>query len=128
MRTSIGKTFDFEASHQLPNDPKYGKCRNLHGHRYELTVEIEGNITKDGWIIDFAELKSIVHKCVINKCDHKHMNTFWEIPTAENMARTFFDEISQELESRFSERRGDIRLKKIVLHETARSYAIVEGK
>ena len=44
MKIKIGKHFTFDASHQLPCNPIYGKCQSLHGHTYHLTVEVEGEI------------------------------------------------------------------------------------
>ena len=35
----IRRRFAFEAAHRLPKHP--GKCRDLHGHSYELVVTVE---------------------------------------------------------------------------------------
>jgi len=49
----IAKHFEFEAAHQLPKGKIYGACQNLHGHSYKLIIEIEGDISKAGWVINF---------------------------------------------------------------------------
>jgi 6-pyruvoyltetrahydropterin/6-carboxytetrahydropterin synthase len=36
------------------------ECEPLHGHNYALTVEIEGDLTPDSWIMDFTEAKAVV--------------------------------------------------------------------
>ena len=119
IKTTIGKSFDFEASHQLPDKECYGKCRNLHGHRYELFVEVTGPVDEEyGWICNFSEVKSIVESEIIQKLDHQHLNNILPtIPTAENIAAWIFKTLDQALEKK------TYKLNKLKLYETARSYA-----
>ncbi|NLL72986.1 MAG: 6-carboxytetrahydropterin synthase QueD [Clostridiales bacterium] len=117
MRCKVGRHFEFEASHSLPEEGIYGKCSNLHGHRYELEVEVEGQIQKEGWVCNFTEIKQIVNDAIIEKFDHAHLNDFFEIPTVENMARYIFDELSKL----FGE--NEYELSKIRLYETSKCYA-----
>src|SRR5215207_1459764 len=42
-----------------------GGCEPLHGHNYQLTVEVEGDLTADSWVIDFSLLKRIARE----RCD-----------------------------------------------------------
>jgi 6-pyruvoyltetrahydropterin/6-carboxytetrahydropterin synthase len=39
-----------------------GACEPLHGHNYQLTVEVEGKLTPDSWVIDFSLLKRIARE------------------------------------------------------------------
>lgn len=39
-----------------------GACEPLHGHNYRLTVEVEGDLTDDSWVIDFSLLKRLVRE------------------------------------------------------------------
>jgi 6-pyruvoyltetrahydropterin/6-carboxytetrahydropterin synthase len=39
-----------------------GQCEPLHGHNYRATVEVEGNLTADAWVIDFSLLKRIARE------------------------------------------------------------------
>lgn len=70
----LTKEFGFEASHALDHYP--GGCRNLHGHSYKLIVTVKGRINpvathyQDAIVMDFKELKSIVHAEVIAHMDH----------------------------------------------------------
>lgn len=68
----IAKEFCFDASHMLDNHN--GKCQNLHGHTYRLLVEIEGPLiahgSKNGMVIDFSQLKSLVKTHLICHLDH----------------------------------------------------------
>lgn len=88
------------AAHQLhcdslspsENNALFGKCANLHGHNYEISVVIEGDVDPlTGLVMNFDELKSIIHTHVIRKIDHKNLNAdvdeFKSLnPTAEHIA------------------------------------------
>jgi 6-pyruvoyltetrahydropterin/6-carboxytetrahydropterin synthase len=116
LKTKIGKHFDFESAHQLKGSI-YGKCQNLHGHRYHLVVEVEGEVDQFGWVCDFAEIEDIVKKMVVDKFDHKNLNDFFELSTAENIAKFVFEALDGELKTK------PYRLSKVLLYETADSYA-----
>lgn len=53
--------------HRLPFHK--GLCKNIHGHSYRMSVEITGDLDKNGMIIDFFDLNKIV-KPIIEKYDH----------------------------------------------------------
>ena len=53
----------FDAAHKLENYD--GPCSNLHGHRWDVEVEIEVDSLVKDMVIDFKEIKKI-----INKLDH----------------------------------------------------------
>lgn len=46
----------FSAAHMATFD---GRCEPLHGHNYQLAVEVEGALTDDSWVMDFGLLKRI---------------------------------------------------------------------
>ena len=52
----IGKHFEFEAAHSLPNEDIYGVCKNIHGHTYKLIIEIEGTVNNKGWLINCKDI------------------------------------------------------------------------
>jgi 6-pyruvoyltetrahydropterin/6-carboxytetrahydropterin synthase len=60
-------TLRFAAAHFATGG---GACERLHGHNYDVTVEIEGELTDDGWVIDFAVLKSLTRELCL-ELDHK---------------------------------------------------------
>lgn len=95
MEICIGRHFEFEACHQLPEAPQYGKCSNLHGHRYELEVVVKGEVNREGWICDFSEVKGIVNEAIINLFDHADLNVYFEIPTAENILQFIYTKLSE---------------------------------
>ena len=69
---SIIKEFRFEAAHLL--DGHDGKCNNLHGHGYILLLEISQvlhqNGAKEGMVIDFGDVKTMIDTYLIQDLDH----------------------------------------------------------
>jgi 6-pyruvoyltetrahydropterin/6-carboxytetrahydropterin synthase len=82
--TSVSRRFSFEAAHQLPWHP--GKCASLHGHSYRLEITVTSDLTADGIVIDFSDLKASVTKHVLSDYDHAFLNDFLPNPTAELIA------------------------------------------
>lgn len=39
-----------------------GQCEPLHGHNYQLGVEVEGDLTEDSWVVDFSLLKRVARE------------------------------------------------------------------
>ena len=70
----ITKQFNFETGHALYGYD--GKCRNVHGHSYKLSVTVIGRPITDtthvklGMVIDFGDLKKIVKEEIVDKFDH----------------------------------------------------------
>lgn len=136
MYTLISEA-SFDSAHFLAQYE--GKCRNIHGHRWIVKVEIFGeklqeNGSKREMLIDFGELKSELKK-LVDFYDHSliiEKNTMREItlnalkedgfriievefrPTAENFAKNFYDYF---IEKGFS-------VKSISVYETPNNCAI----
>lgn len=74
MKLRVSKIFDFETAHALWGYD--GKCANIHGHSYVLTVTITGDMIQDsnhpkyGMIIDFGDIKDVVKKEIVEVYDH----------------------------------------------------------
>ena len=70
----ISKEFNFDMAHALLGYD--GLCRNIHGHSYTLTVTIKGEPVQDssspknGMLIDFKDLKTIIRQAIIDEFDH----------------------------------------------------------
>lgn len=90
----VTKEFTFETGHALYGYD--GKCRNVHGHSYKLSVTVIGTPIEDkdhvklGMVIDFGDLKRIVKEEVVDPFDHA---------TVFN-AQSPHTELAQELQSR----------------------------
>jgi 6-pyruvoyltetrahydropterin/6-carboxytetrahydropterin synthase len=67
---TITREFHFEMGHTLQDHP--GKCKRLHGHSYRLEVSAESLLDDRGMVMDFADLKSVVGRC-IGELDHMFM-------------------------------------------------------
>lgn len=92
-RWTLRKTVEIDAAHYLPEHP--GKCANLHGHRWKISVDVEVDELDDkGMVIDFGEVSSLVRKL-----DHNCLNDLgWDFsPTAENIARWLADAVAENI-------------------------------
>lgn len=137
----ITKQFTFETGHALFGYD--GKCRNVHGHSYKLSVTVIGQPIKDnyhvkhGMVIDFGDLKKIVKEEIVDVFDHAtvfnkntpHVELAKELenrghnvllvdyqPTSEMMIADFAKKISKRLPK-------NIKLHSLRLRETDTSYA-----
>ena len=45
-------------------------CEPLHGHNYDVLVEIRGALSSDSWVLDFVEAKRII-AAICKELDHK---------------------------------------------------------
>ena len=107
----------FAAGHFLRNYK--GKCENPHGHNYKVLVTLQGHeLDKAGLLLDFKELK-VVMKSVVERLDHQMINEikpFDEInPSAENLARYFYQETNTKLRSVTE---GRVSVKAVTMFET----------
>lgn len=137
----ITKQFNFETGHALYGYD--GKCRNVHGHSYKLSVTVIGRPITDtkhvklGMVIDFGDLKKIVKEEIVDKFDHAtvfnkntpHVELAQELsqrghnviladyqPTSENMVIDFAAKIKARLPE-------NITLFALKLQETESSFA-----
>ncbi|QSG05918.1 6-pyruvoyl trahydropterin synthase family protein [Halapricum desulfuricans] len=39
-----------------------GKCSRPHGHNYEFVVEVTGELTEQGWVVDKGDITSILYE------------------------------------------------------------------
>jgi len=92
------KEFTFEAAHKLPLVSQDHKCFNLHGHSFKARVYVQGPINELGWVMDFAEMKTICSPW-IEKLDHSYLNEIdgLENPTSENIAIWLWNRLIPEL-------------------------------
>lgn len=136
----ITKIFSFETAHVLYGYD--GKCKNVHGHSYKLFVTLKGvpiddiHHEKNGMVMDFGDLKSIVKEEVVDVWDHAimlnalsphqilgkdlekqgHKVIYCNYqPTCENM---LYD-IAKKIKSRLP---NHVQLVYLKLHETENSY------
>ena len=121
----------FNAAHQLRNErwseeqnqAVFGKCanRHWHGHNYVLEVTLKGRPDPvTGYIMDLGKLKRVLHRAVVDKCDHRNLNDEVDflrgiIPSTENLVIAFWNEIEPRIKAG--------KLYSVRLYETPRNFA-----
>jgi 6-pyruvoyltetrahydropterin/6-carboxytetrahydropterin synthase len=108
---------EFSSGHYLRN--YRGKCENPHGHNYKVRLTLHGREVDDaGLLLDFKLLK-LVMRPVIERIDHQMLNDlepFTQInPSAENIARYFYDQTNRQLQEMTS---GRVTVKDCTINET----------
>ncbi|MGA3106074.1 MAG: 6-carboxytetrahydropterin synthase QueD [Terriglobales bacterium] len=107
----------FAAGHYLRNYK--GKCENPHGHNYKIRVTLAGaELDKAGLLLDFKDLKDVM-KHAIERLDHQMINEIEPFtvinPSAENLAKYFYDETNQHLAAVTN---GRVKVKDATVFET----------
>lgn len=131
----------FDAAHFLSGYK--GKCSNLHGHRWNVLVQVKGeDLNSDsnerGMLMDFSVLKNKL-KEICDSFDHKFIyekNTLKEEtikclkdegfelielpfrPTAENLSMYFFEKLNLE----------KVDIDRVEVYETPNNCAIYENE
>ena len=95
----------FDSAHFLKG--YNGKCRNLHGHRWRVVVEIAADQLKDegqtrGMLVDFSDLKNALED-ICDDFDHSLIyekgSRMIEVgfrPTAEHFSKYFYELMSEK--------------------------------
>lgn len=119
FEVSVEQTF--AAGHALRNYK--GKCENVHGHNYRVRVTVEGQKLDDtGLLVDFGDIKRLMGGA-IEYLDHRFINDlppFDQInPSAENIARYFYDRLCAGLKND-----APVRIAEVRVWETDTSSAV----
>ncbi len=140
MLTRIAKDFRWEMAHRLPEHE--GGCRNVHGHSYQMWIELAGEPLESGMVLDYFDLKELVDPLVA-EIDHaflcsrtdtlicdfmresglKAVYVDWPT-TAENIARWFFERLRVTFAGASMKHLRELRVR---IQETERTYAEVSG-
>lgn len=88
---TIVKSFSFSAAHHLLGLPVEHQCGRDHGHNYEVEIELHSNkLDAVGMVVDYGKLEEF-RTYLDAVAEHRDLNRFMEQPTAENLAKTFFE-------------------------------------
>ncbi len=115
---------EFSAAHHIRGYD--GNCARPHGHNFKVDVEATTtSLNEIGLALDFRDLKKIV-RSLSESLDHQDLNEMEPFrsdinPTAEEIARYFFDEINSKIRARSE--LSKVSLKKVTLWENDRSSA-----
>lgn len=123
-KTTVGKVFDFHASHHdaLADD----KCNRVHGHTYELELTISGALrTERGMLLHGDALKEFYREEVEPYVEHQDLNkTLHPLnPTMENVANW----VCEKMCVHFRPVRN-IHYVEVKLWETRTMYAHVQAR
>lgn len=135
MKVTVSRKAHFNAAHRLhrkdwsfeKNDSVFGKCNNanFHGHNYELTVSVTGEIDPEtGYVMDIKDLADLISEEVEQAFDHKNLNLdvpeFTNLnPTAENISVVIWNKMRKRI-------KPELDLE-IVLYETPRNFVTYRG-
>ena len=135
MKVTVSRKAHFNAAHRLyrkdwsfeKNDSVFGKCNNanFHGHNYELTVSVTGEINPEtGYVMDIKEWADLIFEEVEKPFDHKNLNLdvleFADLnPTAENIVVVIWNKIRKRIKSEFE--------LEVILYETPRNFVTYKG-
>ena len=96
----IERDYTVEAARRLPQLPAEHPCYRLHGHRFTVTLAIEGDADNEKqWVADYYDIDSAYEKRVDSLIDHNYLNDVpgLEIPTTEVLARWVFERLAKHL-------------------------------
>jgi 6-pyruvoyltetrahydropterin/6-carboxytetrahydropterin synthase len=138
METFITRRERFSAAHRLfrqewddtKNLEVFGLCSNpnWHGHNYQLFVTVKGEVDpQTGFVVNIKTLSKLIKENVIEKIDHKNMNT--EVPfmrgklaSTENLAIAIWDELETPINSL------GVKLYCVKITETENNFVEYYGK
>ncbi|KAA6223856.1 6-carboxytetrahydropterin synthase [Streptomyces albofaciens JCM 4342] len=118
----ISKEFHFSASHRLASLPPGHQCARMHGHNYQVVLELrcdDTELTEAGFVRDFGELDEF-KKWLDATFDHRHLNDAVPgmNPSAENLAWWVYHQWIGRLPE----------LSCVRVSETPRTWAAYRGK
>ncbi len=135
MKATICRKAYFNATHRLhnpnwsdeKNEAVFGVCnnKNYHGHNYELTVKLRGEIDPEtGMVYDFKKLKDLIKEHVEDRYDHKNLYEDVEdfadsMPSTENLAAKIWQVLRKHIEDHYEI--------EVILYETPRNYVEFSG-
>lgn len=99
MTFTCTKRFHFAASHQLDGLVEDHQCSRLHGHNYEVELEVAADrLDENGMVFDYGEMAPFGDFLAV-KLDHRHLNDLVDFnPTAERLAWWLADQALDLLE------------------------------
>jgi 6-pyruvoyltetrahydropterin/6-carboxytetrahydropterin synthase len=135
MRVTVCRAEHFNAAHRLHNPAwsdehnyqVFGLCNspNYHGHNYNLTVRLTGEVDSDtGYVYDMKRLSTLIKREILDRYDHRNLNLDTEDfralnPTAENIAVVIWQRLRPHLEAALT--------LSVTLHETDRNFVEYHG-
>ncbi|HEX5463630.1 MAG TPA: 6-carboxytetrahydropterin synthase QueD [Burkholderiales bacterium] len=143
----ITRRLEFDAGHRIQDHRS--QCRHLHGHRYAIEITLSGTVIRrqgapeDGMVMDFADVRAIAERVLVDKWDHAflvhrgdaalleflnsipgHKTVVLEhTATAENLAATAFGILDHAYRDVYG---NQLRLEKVRLYETPNCWVDID--
>lgn len=140
----ITRRLEFDAGHRIPSHDS--RCQHLHGHRYAIEVTVSGDLVtaegdaEQGMVADFAGVKSLVHRYIVEPWDHAflayakdrvvveflnslpgHRTVLFDAPpTAEHLSLAAFRILDQAFAGAYGTR---VRVEQVRIYETPNCWA-----
>ncbi len=117
----VFRNFRFHAARHLPNLEDSHICKKIHGHTFNLTIHVNGNVdSKTGFVIDFFDIDTVVNSHLLPIIDHKLLNDIPDLdnPTSENLCKWIWEALIDKIDG----------LSKIVLSEDHGTGIIYSGE
>lgn len=96
----LSRKYSFQAARKLTKINPDHICANLHGHTFQITIKIEGNLNPENdFVIDFYDLDKIFNKSIFKKLDHQYLNDIPGLssPTTENLSMWIWNNLINDL-------------------------------
>ena len=141
----IEKKLTFEAAHVLKGLGENHPCSTIHGHSYKLYVKISSEeLDRNGFIIDFGELKTFQKELIDSFIDHSVIITrdtvidvncskVYIMPkeytntTVENMCKHFLDLLLEFFKDIKFDNFYKIRIKMFETENNSGSYTYIKN-
>jgi 6-pyruvoyltetrahydropterin/6-carboxytetrahydropterin synthase len=136
----VSRKEHFNAAHKLynpawskeKNTEVFGPCanENWHGHNFDLIVTVCGMPDPEtGFVVDLKKLSTVIRREVIDKVDHKNLNTDVDFMAGKLAScETLIVEIWKILEQQIQGITRFGKLYSIRLYETPRNYVEYYGE
>ena len=69
MTQMIAVKHNVEMAHRLSQTP--GKCENIHGHSWNVTLKLLGDVDETGKVVEFGEVKKQFRGYLDSEFDHR---------------------------------------------------------
>jgi 6-pyruvoyltetrahydropterin/6-carboxytetrahydropterin synthase len=95
---SLTQKFFFDAAHTLRREIEAEGSRRVHGHTYHCEITIEGDVHKNGMVMDLGIVRAAIAQ-VREQLDHHFLDEIdgLGVPTLENLCRFVHTQIAPRI-------------------------------
>jgi len=124
FRYELNKDMHLSAAHFIPHEDA-DNCQYMHGHTYFINITIAGDqLDHMGFLIDFKEIKHLVHKRYDHTVLNDHPEFKQKFPTTEQVAEQIWTTIQNQLKILTHQP----KCMQVIVRETPTSYVVYRPK